>query len=87
MAKSKKKLNDKALEEVSGGVSLDSLAQKTDLMAQKADMLEQKTDMLNQKVDMLMQKSDLLNKKEDLKNKKFKFNLFDMFFKKEKNVL
>lgn len=66
----KKKIKDDALNEVTGGVALNELAQKTnaieqkaDMMAIKAEMLEQKTDQLDQKINALNQKTDLLNEK------------------------
>ena len=69
----KKKLKDNTLEEVSGGIAIDELAQKTDMLAQKGDMLAQKVDMLEQKTDRLSQldqKIDLLEQKTDMLDKK-----------------
>ena len=66
----KKRLDDSLLDEVNGGLALDSLAQKTDLMAQKIDMMAQKTDLMSQKSNLLDQKTDLMAQKNNLMAKK-----------------
>ena len=67
---SKKKLDDATLDEVSGGVALNELAQKTNMLEQKADMAAQKTDMLEMKANQFDQKIDSLAQKVDMIDKK-----------------
>ena len=66
MAK-KKAIKDDALDNVTGGVNLNELSQKTNelaqqnlAMAERTNMLEERTNQLDVKVDMLMQKADAL---------------------------
>ena len=89
----KKTLDDASLDDVSGGVALNELAQKANMLEQKADLTAQKTDMLemkanqlDQKIDVLAQKADMISKKLTVGIKDEKVSFFSKLFGFKNNI-